>query len=194
MKIRFFGAAQRVTGSKHLITTDSGTQILLDCGMFQGINTSELNLSFGFDPKEVDILLLSHAHIDHSGLIPRLVKQGFNGKIYCTPATLDLCKIMLLDSARIQERDLDRVNQRRKNRGEELLEYLYEEEDVYLALSLFVPQPLNKPFYIDKDVKVEFYNAGHILGSAGIYLSFETPHYTKTLFLRQISEGKETGS
>jgi metallo-beta-lactamase family protein len=182
MKIRFFGAAQRVTGSKHLITTDNGTQILLDCGMFQGINTSELNLSFGFDPKEVDVLILSHAHIDHSGLIPRLVKQGFSGKIYCTPATLDLCKIMLLDSARIQERDLDRVNQRRKNRGEVLLEYLYEEEDVYMALSLFVPQPLNKPFYIDKDVKVEFYNAGHILGSAGVYLSFESPHYTKTLF------------
>jgi metallo-beta-lactamase family protein len=182
MKVRFFGAAQRVTGSKHLITTDLGTNILLDCGMFQGINTSELNLQFGFEPSQVDYLLLSHAHIDHSGLIPRLVNKGFKGPIFCTPATFDLCKIMLLDSARIQERDLDRVNQRRKKRDEELLELLYTEEDVSEALALFKPIKLNTPFYLEEGVKVEFYNAGHILGSAGILLSFEDPHYTKRLF------------
>lgn len=182
MKIRFFGAAQRVTGSKHLITTDRGTNVLLDCGMFQGINTSELNLQFGFEPSEVDYLLLSHAHIDHAGLIPRLVNKGFNGKIFCTAATLDLCKIMLLDSARIQERDLERVNKRRKHRGEELLESLYSEEDVYTALSLFVPVKLNRPFYLEENLRVEYFNAGHILGSAGILLSFEDPHYTKKLF------------
>ncbi len=182
MKIRFFGGAQRVTGSKHLITTKLGTNILLDCGMFQGINTSELNLHFGFEPSEVDYLLLSHAHIDHSGLIPRLVKLGFKGQIFCTAATFSLCKIMLLDSARIQERDLARVNKRRKNRGEEILESLYSEEDVYDALSLFIPIKLNEPFYLEEGVKVEYFNAGHILGSAGIFLSFEEEHYTKKLF------------
>ncbi len=182
MKVRFFGAAQRVTGSKHLITTDSGTNILLDCGMFQGISTTELNLQFGFEPSEVDYLLLSHAHIDHSGLIPRLVNKGFKGQIFCTPATLDLCKIMLLDSARIQERDLERVNQRRKKRNEEQIESLYSEEDVYEALALFKPVKLNSPFYLEEGVRVEFYNSGHILGSAGILLSFEDPHYTKKLF------------
>jgi metallo-beta-lactamase family protein len=182
MKIRFYGAAQRVTGSKHLITTDRGTNVLLDCGMFQGINTSDLNLHFGFEPKEVDYLLLSHAHIDHSGLIPRLVNKGFTGKIFCTSATMDLCKIMLLDSARIQERDLDRVNKRRRNRGEEELEYLYTEEDVFMALSMFVPVKLNQPFYLEENLKVEYFNAGHILGSAGILLSFEAEHYTKKLF------------
>ncbi len=181
-KIRFFGAAQRVTGSKHLITTGKGTNVLLDCGLFQGINTSELNLQFGFEPSDVDYLLLSHAHIDHSGLIPRLVSKGFNGKIFCTAATLDLCKIMLLDSARIQERDLDRVNQRRKHRGEEPLESLYNEEDVYMAMSLFVPVKLNEPFYLEENLRVEYFNAGHILGSAGILLSFEDPYYTKKLF------------
>ena len=180
MKVSFFGAAQRVTGSKHLITTNLGTNILLDCGMFQGINTSDLNLQFGFEPSEVDYLLLSHAHIDHSGLIPRLISKGFKGQIFCTSATFDLCKIMLLDSARIQERDLDRVNQRRKKRDEELLEILYTEADVHEALALFKPIKLNAPFYLEENVKVEFYNAGHILGSAGIFLTFEDPHYSKT--------------
>lgn len=182
MKIRFYGAAQRVTGSKHLITTDRGTNVLLDCGMFQGINTSELNLSFGFDPKEVDYLLLSHAHIDHSGLIPRLVNKGFTGQIYCTAATMDLCKIMLLDSARIQERDLDRVNKRRRNRGDEELESLYTEEDVFQAMSMFVPVKLNQPFYLEENLRIEYFNAGHILGSAGILLTFESTQHTKKLF------------
>lgn len=182
MKIRFFGAAQRVTGSKHLVTTNGGSNILLDCGMFQGINTSELNLHFGFEPSSIDYLLLSHAHIDHSGLIPRLVNQGFKGDIFCTKSTHDLCKIMLMDSARIQERDLERVNKRRKKRGDELLESLYNEEDVEQALSLFKPIALHQPFYLEEGVRVEYFNAGHILGSAGILLSFENEHYTKKLF------------
>ncbi|MFN8428972.1 MAG: MBL fold metallo-hydrolase [Spirosomataceae bacterium] len=182
MKVQFYGAAQRVTGSKHLITTKKGTKILLDCGMFQGINTSELNLKFGFNPKEIDYLLLSHAHIDHSGLIPRLVKLGFTGQIFCTEATKSLCQIMLLDSARIQERDLERVNKRRKKRGEETLELLYEEEDVEKAMSLFQEIHLNKPFYLEEGIKVEYYNAGHILGSAGIMIDFEEDHHTKKLY------------
>ncbi len=182
MKIQFFGAAQRVTGTKHLITTNLGTKVLLDCGMFQGINTSELNLNFGFEASQVDYLLLSHAHIDHSGLIPRLVKQGFKGKVFCTAATFSLCRIMLLDSASIQERDLERVNKRRRNRKEEELELLYEETDVVEALKLFEVIRLNEPFYLEDGLRVEYFNAGHILGSAGILLTFEDPHFTKKLF------------
>jgi metallo-beta-lactamase family protein len=170
MKLQFFGAAQRVTGSKHLITTDKGTQILLDCGMFQGINTSELNLTFGFDPKQIDYLLVSHAHIDHTGLIPRLVKLGFSGQIFCTAATKSLCEIMLMDTARIQVRDLERVNKRRKKRNQEELELLYEENDVENALKLFQTVKLYEPFYLEENIKITYYNEGHILGSAGIFL------------------------
>jgi metallo-beta-lactamase family protein len=182
MKIQFYGAAQRVTGSKHLITTQKGTKILLDCGLFQGINTSDLNLQFGFNPKEIDILVLSHAHIDHTGLVPRLVKKGFRGEIYATHATKDLCDIMLYDSAFIQEKDLERVNERRQKRGETLLELLYSEEDVKNALALFKTVDYHTPFYLEEGVKAEYYDSGHILGSAGIYLTFEETEGTKTLF------------
>src|SRR5215217_7129675 len=137
MLIQFFGAARTVTGSKHLITTEKGTKILLDCGLFQGIQTDEFNQSFGFKPSEVDYLILSHAHIDHSGLIPRLVKKGFKGEIYTTAATADLCRVMLMDSAHIQEKDLERINRRRKNQGRPLLEELYDSEDAAHALTLF---------------------------------------------------------
>src|ERR1700684_2375159 len=109
MQISFHGAARTVTGSKHIITLTDGRRILLDCGMFQGMGaeTEELNATFGFNPSEINILLLSHAHIDHSGLIPKLVKEGFAGKIICTPATKDLTEILLYDSAEIQTYETD---------------------------------------------------------------------------------------
>ena len=182
MKLQFFGAAQQVTGSKHLLTTSRGTKILLDCGMFQGINTSDMNLNFGFNPSEIDYLLLSHAHIDHTGLVPRLVKKGFKGQIFCTAATKSLCEIMLMDSARIQERDLERVNKRRKNRGEDELELLYEESDVTEALTQFEVIYLNKPFYLEEGVRIEYFNAGHILGSAGILIHLEEREETKKIY------------
>lgn len=182
MKLQFFGAAQQVTGSKHLLTTSKGTKILMDCGMFQGINTSELNLNFGFNPAEIDYLLLSHAHIDHTGLVPRLVKKGFKGQIFCTSATKSLCEIMLMDSARIQERDLERVNKRRRNRDEEELELLYEEQDVNKALALFEIIKLNQPFYLEEGVRIEYFNAGHILGSAGILIHLEEENETKKIY------------
>ena len=182
MKIQFFGAAQRVTGSKHLITTNKGTKILLDCGLFQGIGTTELNLQFGFDPKEVDFLILSHAHIDHTGLVPRLVRKGFKGTIYATPATKDLCEIMLMDSAHIQEKDLERINKRRIGRNEEPYELLYNADDVEAALKLFKTVDYHTPFYLEEGVRVEYFDAGHLLGSAGIYLTFEEEHHNKALF------------
>lgn len=182
MRLQFYGAAQRVTGSKHLVTTKKGTKILLDCGLFQGIGTTELNLSFGFDPKEVDMMILSHAHIDHSGLIPRLVRKGFRGPIYCTPATKDLCEIMLLDSAYIQEKDLERINERRRKRGEKELELLYDAADVETALKLFKTVDYRTKFALEEGVVGEFYDAGHLLGSAGVYLTFDEDDYTKKLF------------
>src|SRR5690606_35047341 len=149
MRIQFYGAAQTVTGSKHLITTEKGTQILLDCGMFQGIQTDDFNQRFGFEPSEIDYLLLTHAHIDHSGLIPRLVRQGFEGPIYCTSATIDLCRIMLMDSAYIQEKDLQRVNERRRRQNREELELLYSVDDVHKTLELMKPVQYNQRFSLN---------------------------------------------
>ena len=172
MLIQFFGAAQTVTGSKHLITTEKGTKILLDCGLFQGIQTDEFNESFGFKPGEVDYLILSHAHIDHSGLIPRLVRKGFKGEIYCTPATADLCRVMLMDSAYIQEKDLERINKRRQHQGRPLLEELYNAEDAAHALSLFKTVKYGQTFYVgeEKEVAVLLTDAAHLLGSAAVHL------------------------
>ena len=173
MRIQFFGAARTVTGSKHLVTTEKGTKILLDCGLFQGIQTDEFNQEFGFKPAEVDYLVLSHAHIDHSGLIPRLVRKGFSGPIYCTAATADLCRIMLLDSAHIQEKDLERINRRRERQGRPLLEELYNGEDAEKALSLLRAVQYNQTFHLgtDNEVAVFFTDAAHILGSAAVHLS-----------------------
>ncbi|MFI5221555.1 MAG: MBL fold metallo-hydrolase RNA specificity domain-containing protein [Bacteroidia bacterium] len=174
MKIKFFGAAQCVTGSKHLITTDSGKRILLDCGMFQGktSNRENLNRVFGFEPSAIDFLILSHAHIDHSGLIPRLVNEGFTGKIFATPATIDLCGIMLMDSAHIQHDDVKYLNKRRIKKHEPLLEPLYDTDDVQQALKLMVPVNYNQKFVIDKDVTLLFTDAGHLLGSTIVNLTF----------------------
>ncbi len=182
MKIQFYGAAQRVTGSKHLITTQNGTKILLDCGLFQGIGTTELNQQFGFEPAEVDFLILSHAHIDHTGLVPRLVKKGFKGTIFATHATKDLCEIMLMDSAFIQAKDLEHINKRRIKRNETPLELLYDAEDVTLALSLFKTVDYATPFDLQEGITAAFFDTGHLLGSAGIHLIFQEENTTKTLF------------
>jgi metallo-beta-lactamase family protein len=174
MKINFFGAARRVTGTKHLITTEKGTKILLDCGLFQGINTQDLNQHFGFNPKDIDFVILSHAHIDHAGLLPRLVRQGYRGPIYCTPPTADLCNIMLLDSAFIQQKDLERINERRRRKKEDELELLYDENDVRQTLELFVTVGYHEDFWLNRDeVKVMFTDTGHILGSAAVHLTIK---------------------
>jgi metallo-beta-lactamase family protein len=170
MKIQFFGAAQTVTGSKHLITTEDGKKILLDCGLFQGIGTQEMNQTFGFEPSEIDYLVLSHAHIDHTGLLPRLLSKGFKGPIFCTSATRDLAEILLGDSARIQANDLKRVNERRENRGEKPLELLYEEEDVVQTLDQMRSMTYREAFEVCEGVSCIFMDAGHILGSASVNL------------------------
>lgn len=173
MKIAFHGAARNVTGSKHLITLNNGTQILLDCGMFQGMGqeTDQLNDSFGFDASKVDILVLSHAHIDHSGLIPRLIAQGFKGVIFGTQATKELSKILLLDSAKIQAGDLKYTNKKRQQRGQPLEKALYEEDDVLQAMEYFVAVDYQNPTRLTDDVILEFIDAGHIIGSASVHLT-----------------------
>ena len=160
MKIAFHGAARTVTGSKHLLQLPNNFNILLDCGMFQGLGrqTSLLNTEFGFDPKEVSVVLLSHAHIDHSGLLPKLVKEGFAGKIYCTPATLELTEILLLDSASIQEHD----------QSEE--QALYTIDDVRATMERFETFTYDEWIIIHEGVRVMFTPTGHLVGSAAIHV------------------------
>ena len=173
MEISFHGAAQTVTGSKHLIRLWNGKEFLLDCGMFQGMGkeTVTLNREFGFAPERIEFMILSHAHIDHSGLIPKLVKEGFTGKIYCTPATYDLCRIMLADSAHIQEDDIKFINKRRRKQGREELEPLYTIEDVNKCLEQFVEVDYDEPYQVNNQVKLLYTDNGHILGSATVNLT-----------------------
>ena len=173
MEIIFHGAARNVTGSKHLIRLNNGTSILLDCGMFQGLgdDTDSLNEHFGFNPAKVDYLILSHAHIDHCGLIPRLVGEGFNGTIFCTPATMDLARILLMDSAKIQMQDVEYSNKKRLHKGLPLLEPLYTDEQAIEALRLFKIIEYNEHYAITPEVKFQFTDAGHILGSAAVHLT-----------------------
>jgi len=167
MKIKFIGAAREVTGSKHLITTDSGKRILLDCGMFQGkgLETDGMNRDLGFDPSLIDHLILTHAHIDHSGLIPYMYKLGFRGSIISTNATRDLCAIMLTDSAFIQEHDTMTFNKRRAKKGLPLVTPLYSQEDAKACMGLFIGVPWDMKFRIDENIKVKFTSTGHMLGS-----------------------------
>jgi metallo-beta-lactamase family protein len=172
MKISFHGAARCVTGSKHLLTLDNNRKILLDCGLFQGMGqqTDVLNRHWGFKPNEIDYLILSHAHIDHSGLIPKLVRDGFNGKIFCTPATRELAAVLLEDSAGIQEDEIKYSNKKRKLLGEPVLKPLYTKEDALAAVNQFISVEYGMWFKIDDDVELFFSDAGHIIGSAAVHL------------------------
>ncbi|PZF71945.1 MBL fold metallo-hydrolase [Taibaiella soli] len=172
MKITFHGAARTVTGSKHIVHINPDKRILLDCGMFQGMgkDTLRLNSEFGFDPEEIDYVIISHAHIDHIGLLPKLVKEGYKGKIYCTPPTADLAKILLLDSARIQEGDAQYINRQREKSGRDFIKPLYTEDDAKEVFPLFETVNYNKPFRIDDDIELMYTDCGHLLGSAAVNL------------------------
>lgn len=172
MKISFHGAARTVTGSKHLISLTNGKKVLLDCGMFQGMGseTDELNKEWGFEPREVDYLILSHAHIDHCGLIPKLIKDGYEGVIYATPATKDLASILMEDSAGIQESDVKYANKRRALQGLPYLEPLYNKEDALIAADRFVTVEYDTWTRIDEDIEFCYTDAGHIIGSACVHV------------------------
>lgn len=184
MQIKFGGAARRVTGSAHLLTLKDGYKILLDCGLAQGKGSEiwDLNAKWHFDVKEIDCLILSHAHIDHSGRIPQLVKDGFKGPIHSTHATRSLCSIMLIDSAKIQERDAEWYNQKlrkkRKKKNQDFKVPIYKPDDVPPAMDRFVGHGYETWFSIRPGVEVLFRDQGHILGSASVTL--------------KITEGKKT--
>jgi len=174
MEIQFLGAAQTVTGSQHLISVN-GSRILLECGLFQGKRREsfERNRTLPFDATSVDVLILSHAHIDHSGNIPNLVRSGFRGSIYCTFATRDLCSAMLRDSAYIQEQDVAYVNKKRARKGQPPVEPIYTHADAITSLEHFVSVGYDRPVYVAPGVRCTFLDAGHILGSAIVLLEIE---------------------
>jgi metallo-beta-lactamase family protein len=179
MKIKFCGASREVTGSSHLITLDDGFQILLDCGLYQGRSKDmeDFNSNWLFDPQSLDVVILSHGHIDHTGRLPKLYKDGFKGPIYTTHATRSLCSIMLLDSAMIQNKDTEYINKRRiKKNGEEdilLKEPLYSVEDAEEVMNQFVSVSYEKWIQIHPKVRILFRDAGHILGSASVALEIQ---------------------
>jgi metallo-beta-lactamase family protein len=184
MEIQFLGAAQTVTGSQHLISVN-GSRILLECGLFQGRRRQsfERNRNLPFDAASVDALILSHAHIDHSGNIPNLVRSGFQGSIYCTFATRDLCSAMLRDSAYIQEQDAAYVNKKRARKGQPPVEPIYTHADAVASLEHFVSVGYDRPVLVAPGVRCTFLDAGHILGSAVVLLEIEEgPQRTRLLF------------
>jgi len=174
VKISFLGAVRTVTGSKHLLQVNS-RKVLLDCGLFQGRRkeAEERNRHLPFDAEDIDAMILSHAHIDHSGNIPSLVKSGFEPNIFATFATRDLCNVMLLDSAHIQEKDAEYVNKKHKRKGLPPVEPLYTKEDVFDAMEHFVGHSYNRWFFVTNGVKAQYVEAGHILGSAQTILDLE---------------------
>ena len=183
MKIEFLGATTEVTGSKFLLTTKKGIKILLDCGMYQGkgLETDAMNRDLGFDPAEIDYLLLSHAHVDHSGLIPYIHKLGFKGKIFCTPATRDLCSIMLPDSGKIQEADVAQFNKKRERLGQKPVEPLYTMKDAASCMHLFISIPYDLQFSLTPDFSFRFVDTGHMLGSGAIYMEIKEGRSKKKL-------------
>jgi len=184
MKITFHGGTRQVTGSKHLVETNN-EKILLDCGLFQGHRkeANEKNRELPFDPSTIDAVVLGHAHIDHSGNLPGLVRRGFDGPIYSTKPTDDLCKYMLADSAYLQEKDVEYINKKRKKQGLEKLDPIYEMKDALDATKQFVPRPYSHWFGVTPNVRAIFYEAGHILGSAITSIRVkENGHYTRFVY------------
>jgi metallo-beta-lactamase family protein len=174
MKLHFYGAARTVTGSQFLLEVN-GKRLLVDCGMYQGKRAEAYvrNRSFSFDPKSVDAVLLTHAHIDHSGNLPNLVKNGYRGPVYTTSATCDLASLMLRDSGHIQEADAAFVNKKHAERGEPPVEPLYTLEDAEKAAELLVSQQYGQEFEPVDGVTVRLVDAGHVLGSASIWMEVE---------------------
>ena len=182
--IQSFGAAETVTGSCHLLQIKQGPNILIDCGYFQGAGQYQNSDDFGFDPKKVDILLLTHAHLDHSGRVPKLVKEGFNGRIITTRATMALAEVIMYDSAKIAEEDYATSIKKARRRGEEaeVKEPLYTAEDVQAVFDLSIQYAeFDKPVAATQEITLTYRNAGHILGSATIQIDFSEQGQEKTI-------------
>jgi metallo-beta-lactamase family protein len=182
MQLQFQGAARTVTGSMHVLTV-AGKTILLDCGIYHGRRDEarDRNSHFPFDPSAISAVVLSHAHIDHSGNLPGLVKQGFRGPVYCTKATRSLCEVMLRDSAFIQGKDAEFINKKQKKKHLYPVEPLYTEKDVDTAIPLFHGFDYGTRFQVSDGIECRFEDAGHILGSASVSLSLKENSLTRTL-------------
>jgi metallo-beta-lactamase family protein len=194
MKITFHGAARTVTGSKHLVTLSNGKKILLDCGMFQGMGpeTDALNRDFGFNPAEVDYLILSHAHIDHCGLIPKFIKDGYAGKIFATPATKDLASVLMEDSAGIQENDVKFLNKKRAIQGLPYIQPLYNTQDAFLAIDRFEVVEYEHWHTIAPGIEFCFSDAGHIIGSTSVHLKLtENGKVTRLTFSADVGRYRD---
>lgn len=177
MQVEFVGAVGGdVTGSRHIVHTGKA-RVLLDCGLFQGRRSETIvrNRDLGFRARDIDVMVLSHAHIDHSGALPRLYRQGYRGPIYCTPATRDLCAAMLEDSAEIQAQDAAYINKKIKRNGARMdpVEPLYDQKDVVGTLELMVSVPYHRPVAVAEGVELTYYDAGHVLGSAMVALDVD---------------------
>ncbi len=176
MKLTFHGAAREVTGSMHLVEAD-GMQVALDCGLYQGrrAESIEKNQNFPVDATRIHAVVLSHAHIDHCGRLPMLVKQGFTGRIFATPATRDLCAILLADAAYIQSEDAKYINKKRAKKGQPLISPLYDDEDAAKTVRLFHAVSQEQTFWITRQLRARFHHTGHMLGSSLIELTYDPP-------------------
>ncbi|NIA23707.1 MAG: MBL fold metallo-hydrolase, partial [Proteobacteria bacterium] len=183
MEITFYGATKEVTGSKHFVTIN-GVNIMLDYGMHQGKRSeaTKLNKKIPVNPQNIDFLILSHAHIDHSGLLPLLVKKGYKNKIFTTKATKDLIDIMLRDSGHIQEMDVEYINKKKTKRGESLVEPLYTVADAENVMPLVHGVNYYEKVKLTDDISFTLFDAGHILGSAQVLLEYKENGLTKKLF------------
>ena len=196
MRLTFYGATREVTGSMHLVEVN-GKRILLECGLYQGprAETYTRNLQFPFDVESIDAVIISHAHIDHVGNLPNLVKQGYRGNVWATAATRNLATYMLMDSAYIQENDVEYVNKKRMRDGEPPVEPLYTTADAQMALEQFVGIGLGRPVPVADGVELTFYNAGHILGAAHVALSIDdraTGKQSRLLFSGDIGRAESS--
>jgi metallo-beta-lactamase family protein len=166
MRLSFFGAVGEVTGSNYLIETENNKYII-DCGIFQGKSEKENENPFPFHPSSIHSIFLTHSHLDHSGRIPKLVKEGFKGKIYATFPTIELCEILWLDTVKLMKEEVERINRKNKRSGKPLIEPLYTEKEVEIAMKLFEPIPYDEIIDL-KDIKVRFRDSAHILGASSI--------------------------
>jgi metallo-beta-lactamase family protein len=192
MKIKFLGGTKSVTGSMHILESE-GKKVLIDCGLFQGRReeTNQRNKSLPFEPQTIERMVLSHAHLDHSGNIPTLVKNGYRNTIYSTFATRDLCLLMLRDSANLQEKDAEYLNRRNEKKGVQIISPLYTIEEAEKSLEQFKGIAYNRFFYITPNIRVTFYDAGHILGSAlSFFEVFENGKKTRILYAVDLGRKK----
>ncbi|HEX9912776.1 MAG TPA: MBL fold metallo-hydrolase [candidate division Zixibacteria bacterium] len=192
MKIIFLGGTKSVTGSMHILESE-GKKVLIDCGLFQGRReeSNQRNKSLPFEPQTIERMVLSHAHLDHSGNIPTLVKNGYRNTIYSTFATRDLCLLMLRDSANLQEKDAEYLNKRNEKKGAQIISPLYTVEEAEKSLEQFKGIAYNRFFYITPNVRVTFYDAGHILGSTLSYFEvFENGKKTRILYAVDLGRKK----